>query len=222
MTQETINKLKECKELYDQGILNQEEFETEKAKILNARPTAEVETPQEVVHTPVAKVSYDYNGRPSSRGVKKVPWYERQAVMKANSAEEAASYYKRKYILSIFFTMVGAYLLFAFFRNCDVGGFWTIFLAVFWALIPGCTIFFSGIYSAIHNKRMKDQFEGMTDEELDLLKDYIEGRRAYEMGKIVQGFNAAGEAVNGAAKTYKQMTGRNAWMDLGSWLGKKM
>ena len=47
MTQETINRLMELKQLYEQGILTQEEMETEKQKILGtAKPTSE-ESPQE-------------------------------------------------------------------------------------------------------------------------------------------------------------------------------
>lgn len=47
MTQETINRLMELKQLYEQGILTKEEMETEKQKILGtAKPTSE-ESPQE-------------------------------------------------------------------------------------------------------------------------------------------------------------------------------
>ncbi len=47
MTQETINRLMELKQLYEQGILTQEEMENEKQKILGTAKPASEESPQE-------------------------------------------------------------------------------------------------------------------------------------------------------------------------------
>ncbi len=94
MEKETIEKLKELKQLLDEGILTQEEFDTEKQKLLASSPTVipKAETlVLETEETPVSIREYDTQNRFESQ-IKPnrtihIPLLHRSVVINATSPQ---------------------------------------------------------------------------------------------------------------------------------------
>lgn len=229
MTEQAISKLKELKQLLDDGILTQEEFDNAKKEILNA-PTdvAAVEKePQRIAPMVQASAAEAQVPQPSYTEFSyvpknTVPWHQRQAVMKATSAKDLADYYHRQQSTATIGMVAGGVLIALFVKTCLAGGFWPIFGAVFWALTPGCGLIGMERPALALYKRMEEKFKGVTDEELYYLKQYIAGQRVHERQVVGQAVKSSVQAAKKAAKLYEEMTGESAAVGLGRFIGSRM
>lgn len=202
MDSQIVNQLKELKSLVAQGILTQEEFEAEKKKLL-AQNSEATEVEVEVVSKNPIEVQ---TIEPQPIRVAAVPITARRVIMTSASPEEAAYKYKKYYNQCLAMSIIGGGLCCAFLWKYHVGGFWPIFGAVFWALIPGLYLGIFGLGNLSTWSTMQARCEKMSMEEfIATQQDTAERNRQI------------GVAVGQASKSYAQATGgRNMWVDLGS------
>jgi len=214
MDTDKINKLKECKELLDQGVLTQQEFEEEKKKILSSEQH-ELNNRQSIIlsEQPIECVAETIPSNDTTYKIAPVPLEGRRYVMKCSTPQEATNKFDRFYKRSILAIVLGGILIALFIYQ---SGFWAVFFAVFWALAPGIALIITGLVSLGRWRDMRDRFAKMSQQEFNLVQLDIEQRRQNMV-------NATGEFVNSAQQSYSEATGgRNMWFDIGSAIGSRL
>lgn len=220
MDAQTINQLKELKSLVEQGILTQEEFETEKDKLLNQHEEiafVEPDDVQVVKSSPVTKPQVNSSYQTIRPGyVRNVPPIGRYDVMNATTPEEAHKKFQWRYNAGVLYTIIAGVFSLAFIYQCHTSGFWGIFFACFWALFPALVFGIPGIMAIFQYKDLKDMFQNVSQDEFVAMQNDIQQKRdGYK--------NAAGEFISNAQNAYSETTGgRNIWFDLGSYIGSKL
>lgn len=228
MEKETIEKLKELKQLLDEGILTQEEFDTEKQKLLASSPTVipKAETlVLETEETPVSIREYDTQNRFESQ-IKPnrtihIPLLHRSVVINATSPEAVIKKCNNYITRGKIGIALGILLMGVFVYYCFTAGSWAIFGAVFWALFPALICIITGSITVPSYTELRDKFVGMNQAEFNYVQEIIRQKRENEKEAII---NIAGEVAhvaNTAADVYQEQTGNNMWFDIGRHLGSK-
>lgn len=214
MNAETIKQLKEYKQLLDEGVLSQEEFDAEKKKLLSAESSMsnEHDVPaiieqQEVVEYETEQIIPSQSmSRP--RNLPSVPLAQRMTVMQAQTPNELVEKYERRRKLSIIYAVIGGIFLILFFSEWSEGGFWNVLWAMIWALFPAILLGSIGLVGIDNNKKMAQKFKGMSQSDFEWLKEEIRERRAHEREVV-------GQIATEASRAYTQQTGGNMWFDIG-------
>ena len=213
MDNETIEKLREYKQLVDEGILTQEEFEKEKKNLLSNQL---VKVDKDYVGTVVEKKKQP-NRQQQNRPPRTVhvPLMYRRLVMNESTPEgvvkKCDDYIQRGKV----FLYIGVALIVIYLYYFYTAGFWAILCASFGALCPGIILLLIGSGNKRKYTNLRDKFIDLTQEEFEYAQEVIRTKRANEAEAIIT-------FTNEFEKSYYQQTGRNVWYDTGEVLGKKL
>lgn len=219
MDKETIEKLREYKQLVAEGILTQEEFEREKELLMSNLPSNQPANYNEEQNHVVG-----YNDKPDQTTGQQnrrpprtihVPLLHRSAVMNESTPEGVVKKYEGYILRSKISIGIGAILAIVFIYYCCTAGFWAKFGAFFWAFCPASYFIYLGAYSLKRCSDVRDKFVNLTQKEFEYVQDVIRAKRADEKEAIIT-------FADEFEKSYYQQTGRNVWYDTGAIIGEKL
>lgn len=219
MDKETIEKLREYKQLVDEGILTQEEFEREKELLVSNQPSNQLAVYNEDRGNAVGYMDKPYQtteqqkSRPS-RTIH-VPLLLRSIVMNASTPEDVVKKCDSNMLGGKIAIGIGAVLAVIFIYYCYTAGFWAKFGAFFWAFCPASYLIGIGLYNINRYSDLRGKFYNLTQEEFEYAQDVIRAKREGEKEAIIT-------FAEGFAEGYYQQTGRNAWADAGGYIGDKL
>ena len=209
MDNETIEKLREYKQLVAEGILTQEEFENEKRQLLSNKVTlpsndqpnsAVTEMPQQQSR-PLRTIH--------------VPLLQRKIVMDQSTPDGVVKKCENLITTGKIYLFIGIALDLIFVYYLFSKGFWAILGAMFWAATPGTFLIILGA-SALHDYTgLRDKFVGLTQREFEYVQEVIRTKRANEKEAIIT-------FAEEFEKSYQQQTGRNVWYDTGEYVDRKL
>lgn len=215
MEKETIDKLKELKQLVDEGVLTHEEFDREKKQLLSATPPV-VEKHKDTKQGQRRQ----YKQRPS-RTIH-IPLLHRSVVMNQTTPEgvikKCNNYIIRGNVALGLAVVLGGIFIY----YCCTGGFWSIFGAIFWALIPALIWGISAPITKSQYTELRDKFVGMSQVEFEYVQEIIRNKRKEEKDAVISFANDFMEGVDQYAQSYQQQNGSNFYADLGAAIGSSL
>lgn len=224
MEKETINKLKELKQLVEDGILTQEEFENEKKQLLSAEHAMVVKADVQEVQVEVVPPKEQYRQQQNRTQQKPprtvhIPLLQRRTVMNQTTPEgvikkcnEYITYGKIGY-------GIATVLLLTFVYHCIADSFWSAFGAFFWAFMPSSLLFLRCNFHVPRYKELRDKFVGMSQAEFEYVQEVIRTKRANEKEAIITFASDFAEGFDQYAQSYARQTGSNFYSDLGAAIG---
>ncbi len=219
MKNETIEKLKEYKKLLDEGILTKEEFNNEKQRLLSNEKNvlSTIATPD------LAKNNVDMYQTGVIRKPRTIhiPWRYRSIVIEASSPQGVIAKCERSLNWMKILFGIGVVLAAIFIYYCFTGGFWSIFGAVFWALIPALYCIIMGALLSPYAD-LKGKFVGMSQAEFEYVQDVIQTQRNNFKEAVITFTDEFFNGVNQAAEIYQQQTGGNLYYDVGAAIGNAL
>lgn len=241
MDKEIIEKLKELKQLVDDGILTQEEFEKEKKQLLSpASPAKEEATQVEQVEVEEVKTPKPYkrnrfldNDQPiekpkvtpqstssaprrSPRSIH-IPLWDRSLVMNQSTPEEVIAKCDKKLLQGKLDFVIAGVLGGVFVYYCIEGGFIAILNAFVFALVPAVVLLITGSLKNRY-KDLKSKFVGMSQAEFEFVQDTIRQKRADAKEAVITFANDFAEGVDQYATEYQRQTGSNFYSDIATGL----
>ena len=207
MEKETIEKLRELKNLVDEGILTPEEFDTEKAQLLTGETLAIAQMDNVEDNYPQT----EYYQQPTRPRTIHIPWRYRHTVMGQSSPEGVIKKCESGITTAYVFLGIGAFWGITFIYYFFTAGFWSILGAFFGAFCPAIWFIIMGATWLTHYKDLKNMFLGMTQAEFEYVQDVIQEQRDNMVESVITFANA-----------YQQQTGSNLYYDAGATIGNML
>ncbi len=209
MDNETIEKLREYKQLVAEGILTQEEFENEKKQLLSNKAML---TNDDQPNSAVTEMPQQ-----QSRPLRTihVSLLQRKIVMEQSTPDGVVKTCENLITTGKIYLFMGIALELIFVYYLFSKGFWAILGAMFWAATPGTLLLITGGTALQRYTELRDKFVGLSQREFEYVQEVIRTKRANEKEAIIT-------FAEEFEKSYQEQTGRNIWYDTGEYIGSKL